>query len=100
MDEADVMNMIAALYQEFPYYHFKTLKAKTQQPEAHLRSIMEKIGVLVRDGPAANTWTLKPEFATAKNIALGGESASASQAQVAPEMASDEDDDDDMEDVI
>lgn len=54
--------LMDALYEGFRKYRFWSMKAlrdQLKQPEAYLRSTLEKIAVLNKSGFAANTWVLK-----------------------------------------
>jgi transcription initiation factor TFIIF subunit beta len=62
MDEIPLIDIIVNLFKEYRFYSMATLRQKTNQPEAWLRQIMSKIGVLVKTGPAANHWMLNETY--------------------------------------
>jgi transcription initiation factor TFIIF subunit beta len=105
LEESVLMDELAKCFQRFKYWHLRKLKEELKQPEAHLRDVLSKIAVLVKTGPAANTWTLRPEIAAT----LLGEEESANfdtsegndvkQEDIAPDsLGGDIDEDDDFDD--
>ncbi|XP_064614862.1 general transcription factor IIF subunit 2-like [Liolophura sinensis] len=61
--EADqVKEMLFAAFEKHQYYNIKDLRAKTQQPMAHLKAILEEICVYNMKAPHRNMWELKPEY--------------------------------------
>jgi len=77
----------------------RQLKAELEQPEAYLRSVLEKVAELNKAGSFANKWSL---MAGHRTVTAG---SSAPIAAAAPEMDIDDDDDGDddevkMEDVL
>jgi transcription initiation factor TFIIF subunit beta len=105
LEESVLMDELAKCFQRFKYWHLRKLKEELKQPEAHLRDVLSKIAVLVKTGPAANTWTLRPEIAATM---LGeGEGANfdtteakdVKQEDIAPDaLGGDIDEDDDFDD--
>jgi len=55
------LDRIFAAFAEYRYWSAKSLKARVQQPENWLRTILDKVADLHRSGPFANHWELKPE---------------------------------------
>lgn len=53
--------MIYDCFKLYNYWPLKSLKAELNQPEAYLKQTLEKVAHLVRQGPHAMTWQLKPE---------------------------------------
>src|SRR5436190_24181551 len=57
--------LLDALFECFKSYEFWTLKGLREhlnQPEAYLKETLENIAVLLKAGPFALKWTLKPEY--------------------------------------
>lgn len=103
--ETDLMDALFKLFTEYPFWSMKLLRQKTKQPEAYLREVLSKIGRLVKSGPAANNWTLKPEWAATRNAnweALDENSAAVGEGIAGSdgEDGEDDDEDEDMEDVL
>ena len=55
------MDMIVGCFREFRYWYLKDLRARLKQPEQYLRQTLEIVAEMVRQGPQAMTWQLKPE---------------------------------------
>ena len=49
-------------FKRFRYWPLKSLKAELKQPEAYLKQTLEIMAQLVRQGPYAMTWQLKPDY--------------------------------------
>jgi transcription initiation factor TFIIF subunit beta len=101
MPENELLDRINLAFQEFRYWSMRALKARIPQPEAFLRSTLEKVAVLHKSGRFANTWSLRPEFESMI-------SADTAAAEAAPDaggeggdadLVDDEDEDIKMEDV-
>lgn len=96
----ELLDMLLKSFQEYKYWPIKALKDKTRQPEAYLRETLTKVATLVRTGPFANNWMLKPEFEEA-NYAHFANSAVKEEMAPAPEYDDDDDDgDDEMVDAL
>jgi len=57
----ELLDHIYECFKKYNYWALKTLKAELNQPEAYLRQTLEMVAQLVRQGPRAMTWQLKPE---------------------------------------
>ncbi|KAK3366919.1 transcription initiation factor IIF, beta subunit-domain-containing protein [Lasiosphaeria ovina] len=101
-EEQKLLDRIADCFSQYKYWAIKALRGRIPQPEAFIRQTLEKIALLHRSGPYANTWSLKPGYA---DMILKNRSQPKGEG-VAPklneDLASDDDDDDDvqMEDVV
>ncbi|KAF2139971.1 uncharacterized protein K452DRAFT_274586 [Aplosporella prunicola CBS 121167] len=89
----ELLDMLLKHFKEYRYWPIKSLKEKTQQPEAYLRETLAKIATLVRTGQYANTWMLNPEAEVA-NYAHAEQDAIKEEMAPEPEFAEDEDDED------
>jgi transcription initiation factor TFIIF subunit beta len=100
MPENELLDLINRAFTEFRYWSMRALKARIPQPEAYLRSTLEKVAILHKSGRFANTWSIRPEYEGMLNneaVAeaapdVGGEGADA-------DIADDDDEDIKMEDV-
>ncbi|KAJ2519519.1 hypothetical protein H4217_002624, partial [Coemansia sp. RSA 1939] len=119
MDRKDLMNMLFASFEKYPYWSLKGLVEHTRQPTAFLKEVLLEIAKLNKRGPYTGTYSLKPEFkkltgeeASASANAMSeagaaGNGASSSAGGAGKDAASDEDmngidninEDDDFEDV-
>lgn len=127
MPRNDLLDLLFRLFEEFDYWSLKGLKDRTKQPEVYLKEVLETMAVLIKKGPYAMRYSLKPEYKQMKNKrkesggAASGESfsqfieknaaaaasgaaggAGAADAGAGDAAAEDEneDDDEDMEDVV
>jgi transcription initiation factor TFIIF subunit beta len=96
LEEDVLLNELFRCFQQYKFWHLRTLKDRLKQPEAHLRDVLSKIAVLVKTGPAANSWTLKPEIAQVNQDVEEG--LDVKQEDIAPDMAGGEMDEDDFDD--
>ncbi|KAF2270658.1 transcription initiation factor IIF [Lojkania enalia] len=89
----ELIDMLHQCFDEYAYWPMKSLKAKTQQPEAYLKEVLTDIADLVKTGPFASCW---------KRSAMYNRNA-ANQVEDKPPGADDVDDPDEemeMEDVV
>jgi transcription initiation factor TFIIF subunit beta len=61
MPQNELLDLIFDCFKRYNYWSLKSLKSELNQPEAYLKSTLEKVAVLVKSGRFAMTWTLKPE---------------------------------------
>ncbi|KAI9651927.1 MAG: hypothetical protein M1829_002104 [Trizodia sp. TS-e1964] len=57
----ELLDLIFACFKRYNYWSLKALKLELNQPEAYLKSTLDKVAQLVRSGTYAMTWMLKPE---------------------------------------
>ena len=69
MDKSDLLDDLFRRFEEFEYWTIKGLREVTRQPEAWLREVLNEVGVLIKKGPYALKWTLKPEYKNMKGKA-------------------------------
>jgi transcription initiation factor TFIIF subunit beta len=75
------LDLIYECFKRYTYWPLKSLKAELNQPEAYLKQTLEMVAQLVRQGPHAMTWQLKPESKlTAYSDAQSFDGAQDSQA--------------------
>ena len=89
MPKKEVLDYLFKLFDEYDYWSLKGLKERTRQPEAHLKECLDKVATLVKKGPYAFKYTLRPEYkklkeeerkATLGELADENQSAGASSA--------------------
>ena len=61
MPQNELLDLIIDCFKRYNYWSLKTLKAEVNQPEAYLKQTLEMVAQLVRQGPHAMKWQLKPE---------------------------------------
>jgi transcription initiation factor TFIIF subunit beta len=101
------MDLLAQAFAKHPFWPMKALKEEVRQPEAYLREVLNKIAFLTRNGVYANTWHLKPSVVGAVELTDADMAKyeqeimqSVKPEDVAPDVGTEDDDDDDMEDVL
>jgi transcription initiation factor TFIIF subunit beta len=62
MPKNELLDMLFELFEEFPYWAIKGLRAKVQQPEAYLREVLMEIADYHKVGPYASLWSLKATY--------------------------------------
>jgi transcription initiation factor TFIIF subunit beta len=96
MPRNELMDLLFAAFDKFPYWSFKGIVEHTKQPNQYLKEILAEICILNKRGPYAGNYQLKPEFkqrlsAAEKQTALNN---------VEEDISTDEDDDnEEMEEV-
>ena len=61
MPQNELLDLIYNCFKRYNYWPLKSLKAELNQPENYLKQTLEMVAHLVKAGPHANTWQLKPE---------------------------------------
>ena len=61
MPQNELIDLIYDCFTRYNYWPLKSLKAELNQPEVYLKQTLEMVAQLVRTGPHAMTWQLKPE---------------------------------------
>lgn len=62
MPKKEILDYLFKLFDEYDYWSLKGLKERTRQPEAHLKECLDKVAILVKKGPYAFKYTLRPEY--------------------------------------
>ena len=102
------MDHLADCFKRFSYWPLKALKAELRQPEAYLKSVLEEVAVLIRNGPHANTWALRSgsddahakAFASARDAQAPQPEGIEGLSDLGESGSGDEDDNFKMEDVL
>lgn len=97
VSETELLDLLIACFKEYKYWSLRALKQRLKQPEVYIKTVIDKIATLLRSGPFAMNYQLKPEYA---NISAKEEGA-AEEGESEDDMKMDEVDDDegDFEDV-
>ena len=61
MPQNELLDLIYECFKEYTYWPLRSLKERVQQPEAYLRQTLEMVAIMLRSGPHAMQWQLKPE---------------------------------------
>ncbi|KAI8330011.1 transcription initiation factor IIF, beta subunit-domain-containing protein [Choanephora cucurbitarum] len=62
MPRNELMDMLFAAFDKFPYWSFKGIVEHTKQPNQYLKEVLSEICILNKRGPYAGNYQLKPEF--------------------------------------
>ena len=62
MPQNELLDLIMQCFREYKYWPLKALKDRLRQPEAYLKSTLENVAQLIRQGPFAMKWQLKPDM--------------------------------------
>ncbi|EDO17333.1 hypothetical protein Kpol_1062p42 [Vanderwaltozyma polyspora DSM 70294] len=124
MPKKEILDYLFKLFDEYDYWSLKGLKERTRQPEAHLKECLDKVATLVKKGPYAFKYTLRPEYKKLKeeerkatlgeladdqgnaggsageNGQLGGEGQDGSGNAQLPGNEADEEEEIEMEDIV
>jgi len=57
-----LLDKIFECFKEYPHWGLRTLKDRLRQPESYLKETLSKVAELVKSGPFALNYRLKPEF--------------------------------------
>lgn len=96
MPRNELMDLLFAAFDKFPYWSFRGIVEHTKQPSQYLKEILSEICILNKRGPYAGNYQLKPEFKQRMSVA---ESQTALQ-NIEDEVTDDEDEEEEqMEEV-
>lgn len=101
IDEHILADLIIKKFRQYRFWSTKRLKQDLEQPEAYLKEVLSKYCELVKTGPAANNWRLKPEYEPMLNMANEPEPTkdeNVKNEDIAPDASGDSDGDDSDED--
>jgi transcription initiation factor TFIIF subunit beta len=104
--DADILSkLLVDKFRQYKLWSLRRLKEDLRQPEAHLREVLGTMAQLLKSGPGAGRWALRPDRAVALGLAPPADGSEVNEADIAPDvddMDEDEDMDDDgeMEDVV
>lgn len=77
----ELLDWLFKLFEEYDYWSMKGLRERTKQPEVYLKEVLDTMAVLIKKGPYAMKYSLKPEFKQIKGMGsslseyMGGGSA-------------------------
>lgn len=102
MPQNELLDAIYECFKEYRFWPMRSLQHRLKQPEAYLKETLSKVADLVKSGPQALTWTLKPE---AQERHMDAAFNAVKVEGAAPEVGTEEesepgnDDDDDEDDL-
>ncbi|KAL1297590.1 hypothetical protein AAFC00_006152 [Neodothiora populina] len=62
ISQEDLLDNLNQCFKEFRYWSLRALKQRLHQPEAYIKSVVEKIATLIRQGPFTMQYRLNPEY--------------------------------------
>jgi len=102
ISQEDLLDALQSCFREYRYWSLRALKQRLRQPEAYIKSVLEKIASLIRAGPFAMQYKLNQEYETSLNVDTSqAKEEAAAEGESDEEMKDDEGDEegDDFEDV-
>ncbi|KAF4555370.1 TFIIF beta subunit-like protein [Elsinoe fawcettii] len=97
VSQTELMDMLTECFKEYRYWSLKALKGRLKQPEAFIKSEVERIATLIRSGPFTGQWKLRPEYEA--TLTGGTKDVKEEAAEEFEDDDDDEDDEGDFEDV-
>lgn len=61
MPQNELLDLIYDCFKRYRYWTMRSIKDELNQPETYLRSTLELVAVLVKQGPHSGTWQLRPD---------------------------------------
>lgn len=68
----ELLDLLFRLFEEYDYWTMKGLRERTKQPESYLKEVLDTMAVLIKKGPYAMKYSLKPEFKQVKGQLSSG----------------------------
>lgn len=101
MPHNELMDLLFAAFERYPYWSFKGIMEHSRQPAQYLKEVLTEICILNKRGPYAGNYQLKPEYKDRESQAEkeGTEMARNSQALVGSDDDDDDIDEEEMEDI-
>ncbi|KAF9992435.1 hypothetical protein BGZ65_012240 [Modicella reniformis] len=83
MPRNELVDMLFAAFEKFPYWSFKGLVEYCKQPHSYLKEVLGEICIFIKKGPYTARYQLKPEFAGAGRGSQGSSSSSSGSSNAA-----------------
>lgn len=64
----ELLDLLFKLFEEYDYWSLKGLRERTKQPETYLKEVLDSMATLIKKGPYAMKYSLKPEFKQIKGM--------------------------------
>lgn len=68
MDAQELQALLFKLFERQAHWKFSQLQQQTEQPTAHLKSVLSEIAVQLKSGPYKDLWELRREFKAGNNV--------------------------------
>ncbi|KAI9488212.1 transcription initiation factor IIF, beta subunit-domain-containing protein [Zychaea mexicana] len=81
MPRNELMDVLFAAFEKYPYWSFKGILEHTKQPSQYLKEVLSEICILNKRGPYASNYQLKPEYKQRPSAAELASAAAASSSK-------------------
>ncbi|KAI8138317.1 transcription initiation factor IIF, beta subunit-domain-containing protein [Fennellomyces sp. T-0311] len=100
MPRNELMDVLFAAFEKYPYWSFKGIVEHTKQPSQYLKEVLADICILNKRGPYASNYQLKPEYKQRPSAAeLQNEGGGGGRGEDG-NVSSDDDEDDEVMETI
>lgn len=96
MPRNELMDLLFAAFDRYPYWSFKGILEETKQPSQYLKEILSEICILNKRGPYAGNYQLKQEY---KQRPSAAEKQNSTEKSAEDATSSEDEDEEFMEDV-
>lgn len=101
--ENELKDLIFDCFKRYAYWPMRALRKELNQPENYLRQVLDPVAELVKSGPFANSWQLRPGYQESNyDVDVKDEAAPVADYAEADDVGGNVDDEDNvkMEDVL
>ena len=98
MPQNELLDLIYECFKEYTYWPLRSLKERLNQPETYLKQTLEMVAVMLRSGPHAMQWQLRPESRAGRYADIGSFDGAKDEAAPDVDPSMDLDDGGDLED--
>ncbi|GMM33694.1 transcription factor IIF subunit [Saccharomycopsis crataegensis] len=69
MERKELLDLLFQLFDEYDYWSMKGLKERVKQPDSWLKECLDSVATLIKRGPYASKYCLKPEYKKMRDVA-------------------------------
>lgn len=99
MDRKELLDLLFKLFDEYDYWTMRTMKERVKQPQSWLKECLDSIATLIKRGPYASKYCLKPEYKKLRDVERAERLEALGLAPKQDDKDEDEDDDIEMENI-
>ncbi|KAI7857493.1 transcription initiation factor IIF, beta subunit-domain-containing protein [Circinella umbellata] len=100
MPRNELMDVLFAAFERYPYWSFKGIVEHTKQPSQYLKEVLQEICILNKRGPYASNYQLKPEYKQRPSAAELESAANATKDDDGSGASSGDEDDEEVMETI
>ena len=100
MPRNELMDVLFAAFERYPYWSFKGIVEHTKQPSQYLKEVLQEICILNKRGPYASNYQLKPEYKQRPSAAELESAANATKDDEGSGASSGDEDDEEIMETI